>query len=247
MKKLKIFLLAIVALFVMLFIIGMLSGTDSPQESVEMQTEGSTKSASSETTAQTTAQSQTVTEPPVETETETETELATETSTDKSTSSNYTALEIYTSLQENGVVPYVLTEKAIQFLSDHDNLFPLNEKNYAEITDELIDYNIEAKHISKNDRKYGDKLMMIPSSQIIQIEETQISDNKYLSVINAIDYDGLQYYILYNGELDNFYDGDAISVTGLPLGYSKFDNTKGGQTFVVVVAGCLITANEPTG
>ena len=47
-----------------------------------------------------------------------------------------------------------------------------------------------------------------------------------------------QYSVYYNGELDDVFEDDTVEVTGLPLGTSSFENTEGGDTLVVVLAGC---------
>ena len=49
-----------------------------------------------------------------------------------------------------------------------------------------------------------------------------------------------QYSVYYNGELDDVFEDDTVEVTGLPLGTSSFENTEGGDTLVVVLAGCRV-------
>ena len=39
---------------------------------------------------------------------------------------------------------------------------------------------------------------------------------------------------------DDVFEDDTVEVTGLPLGTSSFENTEGGDTLVVVLAGCRV-------
>ena len=178
-------------------------------------------------------------------EKESESNVAAEPVETASTTS-YTALDFYAAFQENEVIPYTLNEKATQFLTEHDDFFPLNIDNGAEITDDTIDYSIEARQVLKNSDKYGDKLMMLPPTQVVQIQEAAIDDTHYITFLNIADYDGQQYYIIYNEELPEIFDGDFINVIGLPLGSNTFDNVEGGQTWVVILAGCHITGEDFT-
>lgn len=155
-----------------------------------------------------------------------------------STQENDTTYEIFANLQENGVADYTLNEKATAFLRQHGNLFPTLSE--MELDDNLIDYELTAKHISKNDTKYGSQLMMLPELGVKQIHETEVADGVIITEMNLYDTDMQQYYVLYIGELNEVFEGDAIRLYGLPLGNSSFENTEGGQTLVVVLAGCCV-------
>lgn len=228
MKLIKKIVIAILILVIAAFILGILSGDDSTS-SETMQTNTETTVANTENSPKT---------PTEESESKTPTE---------SVALSFSSVDFYTILADNDVVPYELNEKAIQFLTEHDNLFPLDTESDNQIEDDIIDYSIEARHIAKNQDKYGDKLMMLPPTQVVQIQEVSIDDNNYLSALNLIDENGQQYYVLYKGELADIYDGDFINVIGLPLGYSQFENSEGGHTFVVVLAGSYVISEGPTG
>lgn len=230
MKLLKKVVLIIAGLLIFFFIIGMFAGDDTPQQEVIQSQPEATTISEKVTSAE-----------PEETAVESETVGETE------STASYTVLDFYTFLQENEVAPYTLNEKAIQFLAEHDNFFPLDIENGVAITDDTIDYSIEARQIFKNADKFGDKLMALPPAQVVQIQEAPIDDTHYITILNISDYDGQQYYIIYNGELAEIFDGDVVNVIGLPLGSSTFDNVNGGKTWVVVLAGCHITGDEPTG
>ena len=89
-----------------------------------------------------------------------------------------------------------------------------------------------------------DKLFVLPSVYVLQILEEEIYEGDYITEVNVIDEEGDQYYILYYGELTDVYEDDTISVVGLPLGNSSFENTDGGQTLVIVIAGSYIELAE---
>lgn len=244
MKVLKKILVVLIGLLVFFFLLGLFSSDNSESQEI-VQTQIETTVSESETTVEEKTKPESENENPAEALEESES--VENTASVSADSIPYTALDFYTILEDNGVAPYTLNEKAIQFLTDHDDFFPLDIEGGAEITEETIDYSIEARHISKNEEKYGDKLMMLPPAQVRQIKEIPVDDNHYLTTLNIYDYDGQQYYVIYKGELEDIFDDDVVNVIGLPLGFSHFDNTAGGQTLVVVLAGCQITGEEPTG
>lgn len=153
-----------------------------------------------------------------------------------------TAFELYDALHENEVVPYELNDKAADFLTEYDELFPC--ENLEDIDTELIDDSITKRQIQKNDSKFGDKLFVLPSVYVLQILEEEIYEGDYITEVNVIDEEGDQYYIIYYGELTDVYEDDTVSVVGLPLGNSSFENTDGGQTLVIVIAGSYIELAE---
>lgn len=74
--------------------------------------------------------------------------------------------------------------------------------------------------------------------------ETEIDTGDYLTGINLIDENAQQYYVWYHGELPDIFEEDIVKVTGLPLGCSSFENTDGGNTLVLVLAGSQVTLLE---
>lgn len=158
------------------------------------------------------------------------------------TADYYTALELYSALGVNEALPYELNEKAELFLEEHDDLFPVEAESIIDET--IIDDKVEYKHILKNSTRYGDKLMVLPTTFVVQIQEEEYDTGCYLTYLNLIDADGLQYVVYYDGVLDDIFDEDCVEVTGLPLGSSTFENTEGGETWVVVLAGTRVELSE---
>ncbi|MGF7145366.1 hypothetical protein HNQ56_003807 [Anaerotaenia torta] len=157
-----------------------------------------------------------------------------------SQSSDYSPVDFYDILQENEIASYTLNSKAKSFLKEYEDLFPCK----GMIEEDLIDYGIEAKHILKNESKYGDMLMSLPLLGVVEIQEEVIPGGKYITSINTIDEYGQQYYVFYKGALDDIFEGDMINVIGLPLGNSSYDNVEGGKSLVIVLAGSTVKKIE---
>ena len=77
----------------------------------------------------------------------------------ENTGASYTALDLYTYIQDQCSTEYTLTEKAETFLEEHDDFFPASPE--LVIPDEMIDAELDFRHINKNPSRYGDKLMRI--------------------------------------------------------------------------------------
>ena len=147
--------------------------------------------------------------------------------------------DFYAAFQENGVIDYTLNTKASQFLQEHGDLFPADSSETISAAG-LTDESLEARQIMKSPDRYGDRLMFLPELQVVQIQETEVDTERYLTLINTIDYTGQQYYILYDGILDDIFDNDWICVYALPLGATTFENTEGGETWTIPMAGSYV-------
>lgn len=100
--------------------------------------------------------------------------------------SECTALEFYTILQENGVADYVLNDKATEFLSNHDDFFPLVGETDSW---EAIDWELTVPQVSKSPGRYGDTMMDI-LLQVVQSNEIESQNEEYFTTIVGVDYDG---------------------------------------------------------
>ena len=81
--------------------------------------------------------------------------------------------------------------------------------------------------------------MYFPFLEVAQIEEVQIEEDLYFTALNVSDGEN-QYYILYNDELPDIFEGSSIMAYGLPLSMSWFTNTDGGTTLCPIIAGSFI-------
>ena len=105
----------------------------------------------------------------------------------ENTGASYTALDLYTYIQDQCSTEYTLTEKAETFLEEHDDLFPASPE--LVIPDEMIDAELDFRHINKNPSRYGDKLMRISDAYVIQVQEEEMEE-------------GLSNLSQYNNEVD---------------------------------------------
>lgn len=147
------------------------------------------------------------------------------------------ALEFYQALQDNKSYPYTLNSSAEAFLEEHESFFPAKD---AEKLSKFTDTSVEYKHLNKNIDKYGDELFYGSPMYVLEIGEELISEDFYLTTIQTIDKDGNDFVILYRGELPEIFEKDEVSVYGLPIGLSAFDNIGGGTTKAVLLAGCSV-------
>jgi hypothetical protein len=145
--------------------------------------------------------------------------------------------DVLTSLQNNKVVPFHITELAKNTLNDKPELFesPVFDEVISH-TDDTITYN----HLTKSINNYGEKLIHIPEAFILKIVETDIEKVGKLTEIQVTDNDANHYYLLYLGELSNIFDEDSIEIYALPLATTYFDNISGGTTKAVVLVGSYI-------
>lgn len=72
---------------------------------------------------------------------------------------------------------YDISPKAQLFLNKHPELYPA--KNF-EAVDSYIDISVGYKYVAKNPNRYGDKVMMVESCNIVQITE----DEKIIKILS---------------------------------------------------------------
>lgn len=155
----------------------------------------------------------------------------------------YTALKLYQELEDNEVIPYSLTDQTKSFLKKHNELFPANEG----IDSSFVDYTADSRQILKNPGKFGDKLVYLPSVSVVQVGETEIADNEYLTEVNVMDGNYQSYYVIYRGELPDVYENTEVTIYGLPLGVANYENIGGGATITIVLAGAEVDILEDSG
>lgn len=153
--------------------------------------------------------------------------------TTSSDSQKSVVLDFYSALQDNENFPYTLTEKAKEMLKQNESLFLDNSIDGCE---ENTDYTIEYKALDKNIDKYGDKLLYLSEAMVIQIEEAAVDEETTVTDMLICDAEENYYDIISLCGYDDIYKGDVISIYGLPLAKSGFENISGGTTLVVVVA-----------
>lgn len=156
-------------------------------------------------------------------------------------SSESTVLQFFEDIQDNEVVPFVLTEKAKVMLSENESLF-LENKN--EGLEEHTDTSLEYKVLTKNIDKHGDKLIYLPEAYVISIDETELDEETTCSELHLVDAEENSFYVLSLSAYDDIYEGDVVSAYALPIGETSFENVTGGTTLAIMLAGCYIEKIE---
>ena len=153
------------------------------------------------------------------------------------------AYDLYAALQENDLFTYTLNDKMTEFLQKYEDLFPASSVDDV-MAAGVVDASLEARQIMKNPSRYGDRLMFLPELQVVQIIESEVDTDQYITEINVADLQGQFYYIIYNGVLDDVFVDDWISAYGLPLGATTYENTAGGETWTIPMAGSYVEKLE---
>ena len=156
-------------------------------------------------------------------------------------SSESTVLQFFEDIQDNEVVPFVLTEKAKVMLSENESLF-LENKN--EGLEEHTDTSLEYKVLTKNIDKHGDKLIYLPEAYVLSIDETELDEETTCSELHLVDAEENSFYVLSLSAYDDIYEGDVVSAYALPIGETSFENVSGGTTLAIMLAGCYIEKIE---
>ena len=148
-----------------------------------------------------------------------------------------TVLQFFEAMQENEVMPFVITEKAKTMLSEKEELFLENTK---EELDRYTDTSLEYKVLTKSIDKYGDKLVYLAQAYVVSIDETQIDEETVASEVHLADADGNSFYLLSLTAYDDIFEGDIVNAYALPLGKTSFENVSGGTTLAIMLAGCYL-------
>ena len=132
--------------------------------------------------------------------------------------------------------PYTITETALSFLEKYPDIFLENE-----VTNEEIEYekNFQYKAFEKNPKKYGSKLISVPSLRVVQIFEEDYWGYEHTFII-AQNGSGDVYYINLLGYWENIYEGSYITLTALPLDYFTYPNIYGDKIWAIACAGVRI-------
>lgn len=145
--------------------------------------------------------------------------------------------ELITSWGTNKNLKFTPSDKAMSFMEEHENLFPAKKLSLAEkYTNSKTLY----KYVNKNSENYGGKLMKLGHYQVIQIYEYEESEYTMTEIIAQDSNYSNVIYIAYPGKKKNVYENDNITVYGLPLSTTSWENVGGGTTNAIALAGSYI-------
>ena len=74
----------------------------------------------------------------------------------------------------------------------------------------------------------------------MEIAEEELEKDFKVTTINVMDENENQYMVYYIGAVEDVFEKDIISVYGLPIGQSGFENTTGGSTNCIILAGSYV-------
>lgn len=136
-------------------------------------------------------------------------------------------------------MPFNISDKNMKFIDNNNSLFPCLDDT------QLVSYisPFTYEQYSKKPSDYQEKLMDIGSGYITQIFEgdSYFSNFETITTIIVSDLElDKTYYIYYFGKLENILNGDTVSIIGLPVAYTTFENAAGGQTWCTVMVGSSI-------
>lgn len=132
-------------------------------------------------------------------------------------------------------IPFTVSDKNIKYIEQNEKLFPSNK--YNNIANEVVS-DITFKKLKKNVEKFSGRLISTGSCTINYIDELHYKKINFTRIILSDSSNNI-YYVFYNGS-SKYYEGDHITVYGLPLEYSNYTHVDGGKTACVVMAGSYI-------
>lgn len=162
-----------------------------------------------------------------------ETEVAT---TQKAVTVDPFVEEFYDTLQDVG--EYTLSDASREILQKKSYLFPCSDENFEEMKS-LSEY-IRYEYLTKSVTKYAQTIICIDNAFVIDIQEVDEINNG-ITYIHVCDENGNDYVGYVNGTLPEVFEGDEVTIYGLPLDIVYFDNLGGGTTMAVFLAVCACT------
>ncbi|WP_343210253.1 hypothetical protein [Anaerolentibacter hominis] len=151
-----------------------------------------------------------------------------------------TAEEFYACYGTFALLEFHPSEKAREFLKEHENLFPADtEKEAADCTDEKILY----QELAADPEQYGDKLFSSREFTVLQIiEETPVWGRTITSCIFTVPGEEETFaYCIYLDNLDHLKEGDTVTFYGLPLGTTSYLDQRGERIASYMFAGVWIS------
>ena len=126
-----------------------------------------------------------------------------------------------------------LDETTVQFIEENEDIFPAMTDDAKAKANDLIDTDIEYKHLTKSIGSHLENLFVSNSHHVTQTRELNYWGRPLTFMIIADgNYSNFQFAI-YDGSIE-IYDQDTVDVVSLPIDTASYDNLGGGTTNVVV-------------
>lgn len=147
--------------------------------------------------------------------------------------------EFFAHASYGGFAKYTLTSSSRAFLEENPNFFPATSEDSLTAMKASVDTSITYPMLTKSIQNYGSNLIHLDKVQVLQIFENGLVGHTLTTAL-LWDEDYNYYQLVYDGALPDVLSEDMITVYGLPLATSGFDNVSGGVTNVVVLAGAHV-------
>lgn len=143
-------------------------------------------------------------------------------------------LEFFNTLGSLSSMPFSISYKAQEFLSDQEELFPAKSlKQIKKYTDPSIKY----EQVFRHPDQYGDKIVRLSNYYIVQMDSYSAFGYDYNEVL-LLDRSGKHVCIVYYlDELENIYESDFADVYGIPVNTSSYENKNGKKIKTCILAG----------
>nr|MCR5100086.1 YARHG domain-containing protein [Butyrivibrio sp.] len=148
-------------------------------------------------------------------------------------------LEIQAENEDGEEPEFEIVSKARDFLDEHCDFFMGTSKE-RNLCKDYVDTSILYEQIIKNDKKYGDSLLLLTDIRVGQINEWEFdSAGNYCTRLLLIDNEYNYYYVYYYGDIP-YLEDDYVDAVVLPLDSHSFSNTDGGKTLCLYCAATII-------
>lgn len=148
-----------------------------------------------------------------------------------------TTIEFLLNVGELERMPFKMSQTTFDFYNEHSSLFPA--KSTADFQ-EYLNREIEYKHLAKNIINYYKQIVELKQFRVIQVFEINSSYTGGADITEILATNGSDmFYIYYPGKYE-VYDGDTITLYGLPIAMSSFKNVGGGTTLPCILLGSYI-------
>lgn len=132
-----------------------------------------------------------------------------------------------------------MDQKSYDFIVKNYALFPA--KNESKVV-KLVDKTVTTKHLNKSLNSYLDKFIKI-TGDVVQIEEIE-PDFGLIAVVHIIDENSNSIMGIYPAKSGDIFEGDFVSLIGVPIANYSFENVSGGYTNATFMALSSLTKEE---
>jgi hypothetical protein len=138
----------------------------------------------------------------------------------------------------SGDLNYTVSDENKNFIDENNALFPLTADSGVDVNS-YVDGDLSYEKYIKSPGDFSGKLMRSTTQEVVQIEEVDAPSTvggtlTCMITDDVSTYDDV-YYVFYPGSLENIYEGSTLTLVGLPLNTSSYENVGGGTTKCIIM------------